>query len=137
MKNAMILNSCSLIGGRGTARGVGARPVALAVKALPVLLGLAALAGCPSAGTGPGESNAGPRALQGVVLDCEPDDALIFVDDRYMGSVKGLTARPLTLAAGVHRIELRREGYFSRYLDVTVERGVKQHLRVKLRKEPF
>jgi len=67
----------------------------------------------------------------------ETSMSMLFVDDKYMGTVAGLKGRPLMLPEGPHRIELRRDGYFAHYADVTVAKGVKQRLEVTLRKEPF
>lgn len=82
-------------------------------------------------------SDAKARPLSGLLLICEPDDALLYVDDKFMGTVAGLNKRPLALADGLHRIELRRDGYFAHYAEIRVERGVRQKLHVKLRKELF
>jgi hypothetical protein len=72
-----------------------------------------------------------------VQIRCEPGDALVYVDDQYQGSVKALAARPLMLPEGSHRIEIRRDGYFSHFAEVTNAKGVQQRLEVKLRKEPY
>jgi hypothetical protein len=99
------------------------------------LLGLALallLTGC-----GPSPAEVGPRPLGGLSINCRPAGAMLFVDDRYMGTVAGLKGRPLMLPEGPHRIELRRDGYFAHYAEVTVAKGVKQRLEVTLRKEPF
>lgn len=90
------------------------------------------------AGCGPAVSaNAEARPLSGLNITCEPGDALIYVDDRYLGSVKGLTRKPLVLPVGDHRIEIRREGFFAHFAEVKVVKGVRQQLTIKLRREPF
>ena len=48
-----------------------------------------------------------------------------------------LQKRPLALAAGTRRLEVRRDGYFAHYAEVTIAKGVRQRLEIKLRKEPF
>jgi hypothetical protein len=78
-----------------------------------------------------------PRPVGGLVIKAEPADALVFVDDRYMGTVAGLMERPIMLPEGQHRVELRREGYFAHFTEVRVARGVRQRVEVKLREEPF
>jgi len=78
-----------------------------------------------------------PRALGGLLIACEPADALIYVDDRLQGSVDSLKRQPLLVPEGFHRLELRRDGYFSHFAEVTVAKGVQQRLEVKLRKEPY
>lgn len=77
------------------------------------------------------------RPLGGLVIRCEPADAQIYVDDRYVGVVSGLGGKPLMLPVGVRRVELRSEGYFASYHEVKVVRGVRQQLSVKLREQPF
>lgn len=92
-----------------------------------------------SGGCGPSRPNAvpGPRNLSGLRITCEPVDAQLFVNDAYMGETKGLDRTPIMLREGVHRIEIRRSGYFSYFATVRVARGVGQGLHVRLRKEPF
>lgn len=96
-----------------------------------------ALLGLFLSSCGPRPTDTLPRLVGGLQIECDPADALIYVDDKYLGSVKGLKQRPLKLTEGTHRIELRREGYFAHYAEVTVVKGVQQRLQVKLRKEPF
>ncbi len=98
-------------------------------------LGLACallLAACPPPGPG-----VPARPLVGVQLRCEPPDALIYVDDQYQGSAAALASRPLMLPEGMHRIEIRRDGYFPHFVELTASKGVQQRLDVKLRKEPY
>jgi hypothetical protein len=75
--------------------------------------------------------------LGGLSVRCDPPDAVLFVDDKYMGTVGSLKGRAVKLPEGVHRIEVRREGYFSHFAEVKVAKGVRQKLEVALRKEPF
>jgi hypothetical protein len=93
---------------------------------------LAALAGC-----GPRVPKMNPRPLQGVNIECEPADAQLYLDDKFLGSVKGLDKRPLMLPEGTHRLEIRKDGYFAHFAEIKVVRGVRQRLRVKLRRVPF
>lgn len=71
------------------------------------------------------------------MLEGTPKDAQVFVDDRYQGTIVALAGRPLSLRAGVRRLEVRRAGYFAAYHEVTIVRGVRQKLTIDLRKEPF
>ena len=105
-----------------------ARRARLALAALPLLL---ALGGCPT-----GTPRHLPR-LGELALTCQPEDALVYVDDRYQGSVLALRQAPLSLPEGAHRLEVRRDGYFTHYAEVTVVHGVRQRLQVQLRKEPY
>ena len=77
------------------------------------------------------------RPVGGLLIICEPADAQVFIDDRYHGTVAGLGGRSLTLVEGQRRLELRKEGYFAFFGEVSVVKGVRQKLRVILRKEPF
>lgn len=119
---------------RGTSTRTRARARARTVALLALCCGVAVATGCgaPQAGSKPTA-----RVLSGLLVVCQPPDALIYVDDRYMGSVKGLDKRPLKLPEGTRRVELRREGYFAHYGEVKLVRGVRQRLQVVLRKEPF
>jgi hypothetical protein len=96
-----------------------------------VVVAASALAGCPPPGTPPA------RPLGGLAVACEPDDAQLFVDDRFVGSVASLRQRSLQLPEGLHRIELRRDGFFPHFAEVTTVKGVRQKLEVRLRKEPY
>jgi PEGA domain len=100
----------------------------LAALALPLLI---------SAACGPHTGVKSAQALGGLLMACEPADALLYVDDKYMGTVAGLATKPLALPVGPHRLELRKEGYFAHFAEITVAKGLRHKLEVKLRKEPF
>ena len=85
----------------------------------------------------PGKPALKPRPQAGLHIVCEPDDAQLYVDDQFMGTTKGLGKRPLQLQPGLHRIEIRRVGHFAHFAEVKLVRGVKQVMKVRLRKEPF
>lgn len=102
-----------------------------------VLLALALGLPCGSGCRTPEPATPPARPVGALVVACEPGDASVYVDDRFQGSVASLKTAPLSLTEGVHRIEIRREGYFSHYSEVTVSKGVRQSLEVRLRKEPF
>ena len=103
------------------------RPRAVLVSVLAV----AAAAGCAERGA------VDPRLLGRVLIACDLPDALVFVDDRHVGQVATLRGRALAISPGVRRIEVRRDGYFAFYRDVTVVRGSRERLLVKLRRMPF
>ena len=55
-----------------------------------------------------------PRAARGgLALEMLPDESQVYVDGFYVGLAQefGLRGRPLDLAAGAHRVELRAPGY--------------------------
>jgi hypothetical protein len=93
-----------------------------------VLVGLATATCRP-----PAQPTIRPQA--GLAIACEPQDATLFIDDRYVGVVARLGQ--LVLPEGLHRLELRRDGYFAHFAEVTLVKGVRQKLAVKLRREPF
>ena len=84
-----------------------------------------------------GPASPSPRPLGGLLITCAPNDASVFIDDKYQGTVAAARQRPLALPEGTYRIEIRREGYFSHFGEVVVSNGVQQRLEVKLRQEPF
>jgi len=72
-----------------------------------------------------------------MTIACDRPEALIFVDDRHVGSVASLKGRALALHPGARRIEVRSDGFFAFYRDVTLARGSHERLVVKLRRVPF
>jgi hypothetical protein len=73
-----------------------------------------------------------------VRFTCRPTDALIFINDRFLGSVAGLRGRPLIVPAGrEYRLELRRDGYFSYFAEIKPRPGAAPPMDVELRPEPF
>lgn len=77
------------------------------------------------------------RALGGLLLDCQPKDAELYVDDRYVGVVRDFGGRAIQLRVGVRRLQLSRDGYFDHFAEVRVVKGVRQKLQIKLRRRPF
>lgn len=67
----------------------------------------------------------GTAAYGGVSLDISPADAEVYVDGGYAGRAGdfGPQAQPLTLAVGVHRIEVRAPGHQPLSFDVTITSG--------------
>jgi hypothetical protein len=58
-------------------------------------------------------------------------DAGLWVDGRYVGSLDGLRGG-VALEPGAHRLELRHDDYFSRYLELTLARAERRALTVNL-----
>lgn len=65
----------------------------------------------------------------------EPDNAVVEVDERYVGTAHVLTVRPHTLPAGIHRITVRSPGYFPHDLEVDLPPG-ETMVQISLRPEP-
>jgi hypothetical protein len=67
----------------------------------------------------------GVSVYGGVSFDIRPADADLFVDGEYVGPIGDFTPRsePLTLAPGVHRIAVQRDGFRPMEWQVTIEPG--------------
>jgi hypothetical protein len=66
-----------------------------------------------------------------VLIKSNVSDANVFVDGRYFGPVKMLRGG-LAFEAGKHRLELRHEDYFSRYVELDLRRAEKRKLDLDL-----
>jgi hypothetical protein len=58
-------------------------------------------------------------------------DANVYVDGRYVGPVNVLRGG-IAVAAGAHHLELRRDDYFSRYVELTLGKGERKKLLIDL-----
>jgi PEGA domain-containing protein len=65
-----------------------------------------------------------------VLLDVQPEDASVYVDDQFRGT--GGNLRGLRLRAGRHRLEIVRPGYVTYHDEVVVEVGGRVTLQVVL-----
>jgi PEGA domain-containing protein len=69
----------------------------------------------------------------GISLDVTPPDALVYVDNHYVGTASSFTtSQPLWLAAGSHRLELLATGSAPASLEVNVVAGQTIPYRVSL-----
>ena len=84
-----------------------------------------AIAGCGPK-RGPNGASAGDAIL---VVRSNVRDAQVYVDGRFIASLEALHGG-LALEPGAHRLELRRDDYFSRYLEVSLARA--EHKQVTL-----
>ena len=66
-----------------------------------------------------------------VTIKSNVSDANVFVDGRYYGPVKMLGGG-LAFEAGKHRLELRHEDYFSRYVELDLAQREKRALQLDL-----
>jgi hypothetical protein len=64
-------------------------------------------------------------AYGGVSFQITPNDAAVYVDGNYVGTVGMFydPEHPLTLAAGPHRIEVTADGYQTLTFDANVQSG--------------
>jgi hypothetical protein len=58
-------------------------------------------------------------------------DAGLYVDGRFIGPVGGLKGG-VAVVPGKHRLELRRDDYFSRYVELDLKRAERKRLDVEL-----
>lgn len=66
-----------------------------------------------------------------VVIKSNVTDANVFVDGRYYGSVRMLRGG-LAFDAGHHRVELRHDEYFSRYVELDLKRAERKQIDLDL-----
>ena len=78
----------------------------------------------PPAGS-TGTIGVSPAAAGGISLDVTPAEAEVWVDGGYAGRAGdfGPQRQPLTIAPGVHRLELRAPGFVTALFDVTITPG--------------
>ncbi len=70
-----------------------------------------------------------------LMLDVEPTDAEIYVDDDYKGQVDGWRAQTIPLSPGARRLEFRAKGYMTQRFDIEIEPGDQLTLRLRLERE--
>lgn len=71
-----------------------------------------------------------------LLLECTMPGARVYVDDVFVGLARQLDARPLELAPGARRLEVRADGYFTIYRDLALLPGERHYERVRLRQMP-
>lgn len=84
------------------------------------------LAGCPGRGT---RDTAGDRAV--VLFTSAVSDAEVVIDDRPIGRIRDLKSG-VAVKPGFHRVEIRRDGYHIRYLELTLEAGERRTVEIEL-----
>lgn len=94
------------------------------------------------AGTCLVSSGCGPKPGASDARGVSPSDAVfyvksnvatasVYVDGRYIGPV-AMVKGGLAVVAGKHRLEVRHEDYFSRYLELDLKRAERRRLEVTL-----
>lgn len=100
----------------------------MSTRACAALVGLATALGC----SGPSQpAPQTPAALAIVKIESNVRDALVYVDGRFEATLDRMRGG-LAVTPGVHRIELRHDDYFSRYLEVTLERSERRMLQMEM-----
>lgn len=61
----------------------------------------------------------------GLSFDIDPPDAAVFIDGAYVGAVEDFSPyeAPLTLRAGLHRVELRARDFQPMVFEITIVPG--------------
>jgi hypothetical protein len=70
-----------------------------------------------------------PRAV--LVVRCALADAVLVVDEQAIGELAALRGG-VRIAAGRHRVELRHDGYHTRYAEVALAAGETRTLELTL-----
>lgn len=80
-----------------------------------------------------GTQQAGHRSPNDAVMYVTSNiaDAQVYVDGRFIGAVS-LVKAGIAVDPGKHRIELRRDDYFSRYADLDLQKSEKKKLDLDL-----
>lgn len=100
----------------------------LAAVASVLALALGACAGADV--VGPREAS--ERAQ--LVIDCEVEDASVWVDGRYLGPI-GALGGGVMLSPGTRRVEIRHDDYHTHYARITLEPQEQRHVEVHLAPE--
>jgi len=58
-------------------------------------------------------------------------DAQVYIDGRFVGPVNVVRAG-IAMVAGKHRLELRHDDYFSRYVDLDLQRAERKQLQLPM-----
>ena len=66
-----------------------------------------------------------------VQLRSNVRDAQVYVDGRFVAPLEAV-ARGIAVEPGFHRIELRRDDYFSSYLELDLRRAERRRVRMEL-----
>lgn len=53
-------------------------------------------------------------------LEIEPSDAIIWVDEQYLGQANGWLEGTLRVPVGVRRLELQAEGFMTQRFDIAI-----------------
>ena len=66
-----------------------------------------------------------------VVVRSNVPDAQIYVDGRFIGPL-GFVRRGVAMDPGHHRLELRRDNYFSRYVELDLRRAERRSVQLEM-----
>ena len=77
------------------------------------------------------EPNAIPREEAIVYVRANVGEAQVLVDGRLVGSVHGVRGG-IAVEPGHHRLELRHDDYFSRYVELDLHRSERRKLQLDM-----
>jgi hypothetical protein len=87
---------------------------------------------CALAACGPKPAPNGVTADDAIVyVKSNVADAQVFIDGRFVGPL-GMVRGGIAVEAGKHRLELRRDEYFSRYVELELARAEKKKLELPM-----
>jgi hypothetical protein len=103
------------------------RATALSVALAVGAVGIATGSGCG------GRQSPGSVTRDDAVFKIRSNvsDANLYIDGRYVGPIS-LLRGGIAVAPGKHRLELRHDDYFSRYLEVDLQRAERRKLEVTM-----
>jgi len=105
----------------------GARTAVAALIAVAALMPIAALSAC-----GATPVRVEPARLRVIAV---PENAGIYVDDRFAGSARLIARRPVAFSPGVRHVTVQADGYFPHDVEVELRPGVTT-MRISLRAVP-
>jgi hypothetical protein len=97
------------------------------MKLVPLLL---ALGGCAATAA------TALRPDAQLVIECPVADARVYIDEVLAGRAADLRGRAVQVPSGQRRVEVRADGYFTSYHEVTVAHGGRAAVAVELRHVP-
>src|SRR5690606_38907031 len=108
-------------------RRSGGRAVVSRLRPATVLLGALVLGACGF--------QAQPTTRARLRVIAEPEDARVFVDDRFVATARVLAREPLALRPGTHLVTLTASGYFPHDMQLELPMG-ETKLEIELRPVP-
>jgi len=83
-------------------------------------------------GCGPKPHPGGVAKTDAIVyLKSNVSDAQVYVDGRYVGPI-GVVRAGIAVDLGRHRLELRHDDYFSRYVELDLGRAERKRLQLEM-----
>jgi len=76
------------------------------------------------------------RADGQLAIACNVPEARVYVDDVFRGRAAELAGAALLVPSGARRVEVRADGWFTAYRDVTVPHAGRARVDVALRRVP-